>query len=248
MDKISRYRLIVKYAKKKSGDKINPVEGVLLGSVGATAGSSVGVLGGQAIIGNNIKNLAGPESSKMPEFIKRDVNKYKKQHGLSTRVFVGGKAHPASIRSPFYSPTNRRGIQRGVHLKHPTNPGIVLHELGHAADFKKGLKRKIFLRKFGPGAGIIAGGMLLANEDTRKYAPAAIAAGFSPMLWQEGKASGSALKFLRKTYGRRSSQYRKAIISLGKAFGSYGAVAGGSALGVYGIGKLLSKTRNENNK
>ena len=132
-------------------------------------------------------------------------------------------------------------VREGVHIDRPTKKHVVLHELGHAADFKKFRRTKAIGRMAGIPAGIVGAGVLLKDDKKRKYAPAATAAGFAPLLWQEGKASILATKYVKETEGRRAA--KRVAKPLLRAFGTYVTLPVGAALGVYTAGKLLNKTR-----
>jgi hypothetical protein len=113
--------------------------------------------------------------------------------------------------------------------------------LGHAADFKTFGRAKFIGRVAAIPAGIIGAGALLKDDKTRKYAPAATAAGFAPTLWQEGKASILATKYVKETEGRRAA--KRVAKPLLRAFGTYLALPVGAALGVYTAGKLLDRSK-----
>lgn len=130
------------------------------------------------------------------------------------------------------------------------NPVIGLHEAGHLVNWKflKGTRPKIFaqlaVRAGLPAIGSLAG-IILANQDkdsTANLAPIAAAAGFAPMLLDEGVASARAMKELSRIGGgfRKTWGQSKALLP---AFGTYLAAAGGTVGGVYLIKKLLESRR-----
>jgi hypothetical protein len=243
---------IVKKAKESpsfssANRDVNPFLSIGAGFIG----SDIGARATRNIAGK-ITNIAKILDSPITESLSGDTmgiaKKFKGKHKLTTKIFTGWEAHPSARSSPVYIDpiaSKLMRIRKGVHIMHDS-PGLILHELGHAADFKKFPKVKMVSRSIGPVAGILVAGKLLGKEKSRKYAPAAAAAGFAPMLWQEGKASTLAYKFMKKNLPKTVA--KKEGLKLLKAFGTYASLPIGAALGVYGVSKLLNTNRKENDK
>lgn len=135
------------------------------------------------------------------------------------------------------------GISRGAvmaPLKH--SPEFLAHELGHAsfrdpARSGRLVRTLIKARGLGPLAGIIGGGAMLAQDPdsaAAKLAPAAVAAGYAPMLADEAGASLKGVRTL-KSMGKYTPAMGK---SLGRAFGTY-ALPAAAATGVMGLASYL---------
>ena len=229
-------RLFEKIGKlgKKEKEDLGMVPSIFSTVVGATAG----IVGTELYAGSRRDSLSkylGPRTTNMPEQVKKDIVGFKMKHGLKTKVYIGRAAHPQSRRGPYFNPYShpiaREAVgPAGVHSSHPTKSSVMLHELGHAADFKKHRGFKTVLRAGGLGVGLLGASVLMSDKDTRKYAPAAAAAGWAPTLYQEGKASYLAHKYLKQTRGAKAS--RKSSKRLVKMFGTYAAAPAGMAAGV----------------
>lgn len=156
----------------------------------------------------------------------------KKKYGLKTSLSVddGG-------RGPHYNP-----LTDSAHVRQK-GPATMAHELGHAVDMT-GKKRwvgsgtKMLLRTAGPGAGLLAAaGLMASGEKGSQYAAPAAAAGYAPMLFQEGKASVIGVKNIREVLGRKAA--RTAAKDLTKAFGTYAALPIGTAAAAHFIRRTL---------
>jgi hypothetical protein len=124
-------------------------------------------------------------------------------------------------------------MTKTVLLRNPKHPEVLAHELGHAVDMRKGMKVKSILRVLGPGAGLLtAGGMLATGDkDVQKYAPGALVAGATPMLYQEAKASTLGVKQMAKTLGK--ARAAKGALKLLPAFATYLLGTTGAAAGLH---------------
>jgi hypothetical protein len=139
-----------------------------------------------------------------------------------------------------------KGRAHGLISYHKSHaPAIMAHELGHARHMggmsPTHLKAHMYARGLGPLAGLLGAGALASseNEKVNKWAPAAAAAGYAPMLYQEGRASTHAVRDLYKHMGGKAAL--KGAGRLGLAFGTYAAPAIGSAWAI----KHYQKKRKE---
>lgn len=115
---------------------------------------------------------------------------------------------------------------------------VLAHEAGHAVDFKKFPKLKLFARTRGPLIGTVAGVGLMVNkdEDINKYAPVAVLAGGAPTIYQEGKASLIGLKEINQVF--KKPQAIKSLKTLLLPFLGYLSVYAGPAAGMYIANKI----------
>lgn len=164
---------------------------------------------------------------------------------------------PSTVRikhSPFvteakYVPdlSQKAGPKRvdRVHANVRRNPEFLAHELGHYKLHRGKLGRGLMAaRVLGPLAGLVGSTALASNEDTRAYAPAAIAAGYLPMIADEAGASIHGIRGLMRS-GVKGRDLAKAVSTLGKAFGTYGLGAAGATGGTYLGAKLYDKYKSK---
>ena len=170
----------------------------------------------------------------------------KKKHKLDDlKVFRGDKVNlVSSYQGPHYNPSSKHPIPqirklmgaKGVHIRGASDPGILAHEIGHAADFKKFPKLKA-LARMAPMVTGLASINMLRDEDQAKYAPLVAMGGFAPTLWQEGKATRTGLKAVKKVLGHK--QARTSARLLRKAFGTYASLPLAVGAGTFLASKLL---------
>lgn len=103
----------------------------------------------------------------------------------------------------------------------------------------------MLLRKGAPLLGYGAAIAATGNDETRPYAGAAVAAGYAPTLWQEGKASYLGYKEL-KDAGASTEELLKAKKNLGKAFSTYALpVVAGAGLAQYLVNRQVKRNKEE---
>jgi hypothetical protein len=158
----------------------------------------------------------GAEDSKM-------IRDYMSKKGLNTKINLmkRDRAHPmyAATGGAWYHPYEPSA---NTMFK---DPALLMHELGHANYYKHLGKNMGMLRMPGMLGGMIASMGLGASSDpdVSKYAPAAVLAGMTPTLIDEGYATGSALKHIHGVQGRAG--VLRALKTLGPAGLSYLAQA-----------------------
>jgi hypothetical protein len=134
-----------------------------------------------------------------------------------------------------------------INLTPNASLGVAAHEMGHAITNSKipnalKLPHTMALKGGGLG-GMLAGGYLASSQDEnkRKWAPAAIAAGHLPTLLDEASATYHGTKAIAKSHG-----IKKALRSLKHtlpAFGTYASIPLGGAIGAHLVGKLYDKEK-----
>lgn len=218
--------------------------------LGAALGSLVGGLAATPLvkeIGTDQK-ITPEMKKKILENLKMDPETVHHRHTGSPEMShyytrrVARPGHPSEatlspkVRHMVVSPTDRA-------------PEILAHELGHASTrpTNRAVKAWIAGRVGGPLLGTFASSYMVAQDpdsDAAKWAPAAMGAGFAPTLVDEGIASYRGLRALRAA-GLKGEQFRKAMMSLGKGFGSYAAGAAGAASVPYIIRKIRQRPDDE---
>lgn len=191
-------RLYLAAFEKLAADKADRAKRTGLGLFGSVGASAGGMAALSALRPSIIKTTIGggePETARMAE-------SFKKHYGLNTRINTMDPSDPLMKNiGPHYNPQlGEVNVPKGV------NKGTLLHELGHAQDFKKYPNLKfIGSRQAAPIVGGIAGLSLLASKDPekRKYAPYVSTAGTIPMLYQEGKATTTALRHVNRVQGKK---------------------------------------------
>lgn len=144
---------------------------------------------------------------------------------------------------PWYVPF---GETTPVILARSPNIPAIAHEIGHTVKSPIapiGVIPSKSLRPLGIIGGLAAA--LSENEDLQKWAPAIGASGTLPLLLEEGRASGHALRGIAKTEGTKEAL--KALKVLAPGFGSYALSTATAALAPV-IAKLLSDKFRENFK
>lgn len=205
------------------------------GTVGSIAGMiPVGILAAPVLI-NTIKT---PYSTEFSKETARLIKSFKKRHGLDTDIIIN-----SLFKNPRYQP----GV--GVYIPSAKiHPAITLHELGHAADFKKFPVAKSIARVGGPVLGMLTSLGLMTSKDPekRKYAPLAIMGGAAPMLYQEGKATALATRHLIREKG--IIEGIKGLRHMGPAWLSYLALPAVLAGSMMAVNKWHEKKLEENKK
>lgn len=176
-----------------------------------------------------------------------DTEKLTKNMGLSTKnlkfeePLLGN--HLASQYKPDMSQAPGPNRIDSIVAPKGRDSEFMAHELGHAKVHRGRAGRLAgHARSLSPFAGMIAGAWLASDDDTRKYAPAAVAAGHVPTLLDEAGASIHGLRGLAKS-GVKGKELLRAAGSLGKAFGTYGLGAAGAAGGTYLGTKLYDRVK-----
>lgn len=213
-----------KTAKKQNEAPLGPV--VIAGGAGLAAK--------QGILYGLQEGPLTDAHGKMPKHVAKSVNAYIKKHGLeNVPLHLGYDAQSPGMFIPKYlerfSP-----FEHGVHVSNAKVEAVLLHELGHAKDFRRLGKLKHVGQSVGMLGSLASPGIaaLAANKTDNPYlAAAAPVVAAAPLLRNEGKATGSALKHLVKTHGWKKGLSKGKI--LGPAFATYGIIPAASAVGAY---------------
>jgi len=243
MNKLSKARQTY---KRKEADIGKDIGEYVIGSAGAGIGgaatsvaytkSPAGTrLMGEALEGKSIKGAPKVTEKDIKTFRKKYKVEFVKAHDIPKGEF-GVRAMPR-----FMPKAHRVAGPAGVHFRKKGPLHFALHELGHASQYKR-LGR---FRAPGMMAGTVAGALAMTSEDKRKYAPVLVGAGYAPMLADEAIASGKALKHIKKYHPTTVKPVAKSLV---RAFGSYGAMAGGAVLGSAGVAALLSRAKKKKMK
>jgi len=168
---------------------------------------------------------------------KRDLQILKdfgKKHGINPRIIA--EKSEQRMGNAYYNPSSDEVVSNYKSLP------ILLHELGHAADYKSMGTLKSGLRLLGSMAGGLSPLMYGAPDRLAKYTPLIDFATHLPTLYQEGKASYLAMDHLRdaaKKYGPRFKGYDESWDQLPAAFGTYAIGAAAPSLGMYGAQQFM---------
>lgn len=220
--------------------------------VGGSVASGLASLPIQAAMAEHLKKDLKPSSPPpKADQLKFDkaMNAFKKHHKLKTLI---ERETPMTFTAgPHYMHWNMPSTgssPKSVGLpKNMYNKAIGLHELGHAVDYRRFGNLKGIARLAGPLAGSVGAVALLKDEDKRKYAPLAAAAGFAPTLRDEAVASHKALKFMKKTESAKTFSKSRKLLT--KMFGTYALLPATAAAGAVIAGKYMkSKDRKINEK
>jgi len=239
----------IKRKKQRIKNRDGNIKQFITGQAAITGGSLLPVIhnkttGRQFAIG--MMSDASPKKG-MPAATDKVTEVFKKKHGITNvkSYNIPKEMMSSSARMPrFEHKTLLSPAAAHFRKKGPLEVG--LHELGHAANYKKLPKLKKVLRIGSAGLGLGALPFMMTSEDHRKYAPAVAAASFAPTLIDEAIASSKALKFMKQ-------HYKKPVVSsarkyLTKAFATYGlraaGVTGATALAV----KYLNRNKNNASK
>jgi len=123
-------------------------------------------------------------------------------------------------------------------VTHARDKSMMLHELGHIANFNKDIRLKAIIAKnLAPLVGLASSTFAAASPTTRKFAPLLIAAGHAPMLTDEARASLKAVAHI-KEHGTEE-EYATARKRLLLAYGTYILPALGQLIGSAAAVKLL---------
>lgn len=225
-DTLTKRASILRRGKKK------PQDNVLRTTNNVTAGAALGVAGGIA----SQSTLGAVGSAGIAKTIQpSDVHLADAMlQGLKSKMGVGNTHH---VFINDWRGSRAMLTPKGVAwVEAPTRGAeFMAHELGHAAQNKSKLWRhaNITGRKYGPLAGMLAGGAMIGYGDegsvATRAAPFVTAAGFMPMLADEAAASIRGIRGLKRM-GVSGKQLNKARINMLKAFGTYGAMAAAGTL------------------
>ncbi|MHA1302102.1 MAG: hypothetical protein ACTSPI_00170 [Candidatus Heimdallarchaeaceae archaeon] len=158
------------------------------------------------------------------------VRSFAKKHKVNPQMTIGKMDPLLKLQTGGAAFHPKMGIKSNI----KSSP-ILLHELGHAVDFKNFANLKGGLRGLGM-AGMVAAPFMGMHEDLKKYAPAAWFGSMLPTLYQEGKASGLALKHMYdigKKTGIGGKEILRGLKSLGPAFLTYLLTATIPAIGLH---------------
>lgn len=231
------------------------------GAIGKTVGEA-GMLGTQLAMMSKMENSknTGANLSTIKHYMKhndlKDVtfseNKFKKHLGASKGFhgFLKDQLHDqAGVHgNPAYFHAKSLGGGKNYVNKHGVkNHDVIMHELGHAKDFKRFGKTKMTANALSMFAshhpvGIVgqyAGAAALAKKkETRKYAPLVPLVAAAPTLINEGKANVNAMKGIHAHKGLKAAlKYGKGVGALNTA--SYWSRPAGLAAGIYSATKIL---------
>ena len=182
-----------------------------------------------------------------PDITEEDVQSYRRAKNL--RHVTRNHLPPDSISS--YTPAFKGSLPE----IHSASTSSALHEYGHAHSFNKtrsfnipklvlqAVSRKAMLSKYTGAAGAYAG--TSENEKIRNAAPYAAAAAMAPILYEEGAATLSPYKHLRKTRGAAvANQFLK---KMAPSYGTYIAMVG-SVIAPPILAKKITERRIEERK
>ncbi len=209
--------------KKRTRDNSKTLRTLGYGALG-------GVIANTAIVSPMIPNLnktVAPTAE-----IKRSLKAFMHKNKISDiPIYLGADAkHAGGFDSSKKSPTF------GIHTRNASNEAIILHEAGHAKNWKPVIGKKLhdpvaIIRGLSVFGGTAAGGAhYLANKDS-KLAPAYPLLYSSPTLVDEGLASARATGHLLKRYGFKKGMSKSK--SLLPAFLTYLALPGVMSGAIY---------------
>lgn len=228
------------------------------GSIFTGQAAGLGAIGGMAI-----KAEKGPKHYSKEEL--SSVRSFLRKSGLGSKVKFE-KDNPMGMPNPHMRENKTYKMNfRGQEVEHPfknygkhkthvvNNPfknyNVLMHELGHAKDFKNFGRTSTKARMMGYGissklaipGGAALGYAAMQNKKTEKYAPLAALAPAIPALKGELTADFHALKHIGKTRGARAVGSYIGEHILPKA--SYGLALGAPAVATYAA--LRARRHNE---
>lgn len=186
----------------------------------------------------------------------KDVSFNTRKHFVDKAGFTGrvGAGYKHMVRnssgSPAYIPPHHIGAgntkgfvigSRKIEGGH-INPDILMHELGHAKDYKSfgGVKKLLTTLRSPLAQGITGGATIaaLSNEKTRDYAPAIAAIPGLSMLREEAAANFHAFKGIKAHKGSAAAnKFLKKLVP--KQMAGYAMAASAPVLGAYGAKKMM---------
>ena len=190
-----------------------------------------------SLLGGQLLGLGGSLAVTAPvlKYLESGATKENMEHPLKEKILNHFKDKHGLVQDENYLLTHRPGETSryipksganlaSVHANALYGPEILAHEMGHAVDLKKHTGLKMTARTVGPILSMLGTSYLAGNDETRPYAAAALPVGFTPMLYQEAKASVIGHNAL-KNAGATIKELRNAKKTLGLAFGTYAGAA-----------------------